>query len=197
MLSMIVASMVAYPLGLLLGLNNKADRLGSALLYLTYPLPKIVLLPVFFLLLGLGDSSRVCLIALTGGYQIVMIVRSRALKMNKVYALSLSFMGASFYQRLFNVYIKGTLPSFLTALRVASGTMVAVLFLAESFATDCGLGYLIMDAWGIGDTALMFAAMLAISLLGAFFYAAIYIAERLLCPWITAQSTLSHKNKSN
>ena len=41
-------------------------------------------------------------------------------------------------------------PRLFTSLKVASGTAVAVLFLAESFATTSGLGYLIMDAWGMG-----------------------------------------------
>lgn len=183
LLATLLASLISYPLGLLLGLCKKADALGAPLLYLTYPLPKIVLLPVFFLLLGLGDLSRITLIALTGGYQIVMIVRAAATRLNPVYAANLSFMGASFLKKLIHVYIDGTLPNFLTALRVASGTMVAVLFLAESFATDSGLGFLIMDAWGIGDTTQMFCAILAISLLGALFYIAIYLLEYWLCPW--------------
>ncbi len=183
LLATLLASLISYPLGLMLGLCKRADAIGAPLLYLTYPLPKIVLLPVFFLLLGLGDLSRISLIALTGGYQIVMIVRAAARGLNPVYAENLSFMGASFLTKLIHVYIAGTLQSFLTALKVASGTMVAVLFLAESFATDSGLGFLIMDAWGIGDTAQMFCAILGISLIGAMFYSAIYLLERTLCPW--------------
>ncbi len=190
----VLASLISYPLGLWLGLCKKADALGAPLLYLTYPLPKIVLLPVFFLLLGLGDLSRITLIALTGGYQIVMIVRAAAKRLDTVYAENMRFMGASFFKRLIHVYIEGTLPNFLTALRVASGTMVAVLFLAESFATDSGLGFLIMDAWGIGDTTLMFCAILGISLLGALFYIAIYLLEYYLCPWSIARK-YSEKGK--
>ena len=59
-------------LGLLLGHLKKADWLGAPLVYTTFPLPKIVLLPVFFLFLGLGDASRVLLIALTTGYQMTV-----------------------------------------------------------------------------------------------------------------------------
>ena len=67
---LVAAVAVAFPLGLLLGHWRVADMVGSPLLFITYPLPKIVLLPVFFTLVGLGDASRVLLIALTTGYQI-------------------------------------------------------------------------------------------------------------------------------
>ena len=81
-------------LGLLLGHLKKADWLGAPLVYTTFPLPKIVLLPVFFLFLGLGDASRVLLIALTTGYQMIVIVRAAALSLDPVYETAITCMGA-------------------------------------------------------------------------------------------------------
>gem|GEM_PF-3482077 len=75
-LGLVAAVAVAFPLGLLLGHCRAADLAGSPLLFITYPLPKIVLLPVFFTLVGLGDASRVLLIALTTGYQVLVIIRA-------------------------------------------------------------------------------------------------------------------------
>ena len=66
---------------------------------------------------------------------------------------------------------------------MASGTGVAVLFLAESFATNTGLGYLIMDAWGLGDTLSMFNGILGMGALGLALYASVWGAEQLCCPW--------------
>ena len=79
-------------LGLLLGHLKKADWLGAPLVYTTFPLPKIVLLPVFFLFLGLGDASRVLLIALTTGYQMIVIVRAAALSLDPVYETAITCM---------------------------------------------------------------------------------------------------------
>ena len=62
-----------------------------------------------------------------------------------------------------SMLIPAALPDAMTALKVASGTVVAVLFMAESFATRRGLG-LIMDAWGRGDQLEMFTGILAMSL---------------------------------
>ena len=75
------------------------------------------------------------------------------------------------------------LPDAVTALKVASGTAVAVLFMAESFATRSGLGFLIMDAWGRGDQQEMFAGILAMSLLGVLLYEGCNAVERWCCRW--------------
>ncbi len=170
-------------LGLLLGHMKKADWLGAPLVYTTFPLPKIVLLPVFFLFLGLGDASRVLLIALTTGYQMIVIVRASALALDPVYETAITCMGAGRWNRIRYVYLPAALPAFLTSLKVACGTAVAVLFLAESFATTTGLGFLIMDAWGVGDTLAMFNGILGMSVIGLLLYAAVWLSEVVLTPW--------------
>lgn len=180
---LVVAAVPALFFGLMLGHMKKADRFGSPFVFITYPLPKIVLLPVFFVFLGLGDASRICLIALATGYQVLVIVRAAALSLDPVYETAIRFMGATRWDRVRYVYLPAALPAFVTSLKVASGTAVAVLFLAESFATTSGLGYLIMDAWGIGDTLLMFNGILGMSVLGLFLYAVLWLAEKALCPW--------------
>lgn len=180
---MTIAAVTAFLLGLWLGHVRLADRLGAPLVFITYPLPKIVLLPVFFLLLGLGESSRILLIALTTGYQMLVIVRASAKALDPVYEDAVRFMGGNGRAVVRHVYIPAALPDFFTSLKVASGTGVAVLFLAESFATNTGLGYLIMDAWGLGDTLSMFNGILGMGALGLMLYASVWAAERLCCPW--------------
>ena len=185
--ALLLGTVIAYPLGLLLGLSKKADALGAPLLFITYPFPKIVLLPVFFLLLGLGDSSRIALIALSSGYQILLLMRAKTKALDPVYLKVMRSMGARRFDMWRYVLWPATLPDLLTAVRIASGTAVAVLFLAESFATDCGLGFLIMDAWGMGDNETMFCAILGISFLGLGFYTLLWYAEKIFCPWFLAK----------
>lgn len=55
LMGLLVSVLIAFPLGLLLGHSKRSDWLGAPLLFITYPIPKIVLLPVFFMLLGLGS----------------------------------------------------------------------------------------------------------------------------------------------
>ena len=174
---------VAFPLGLLMGHCPKADRLLSPLLFITFPIPKIVLLPVFFTLVGLGDASRILLIGLTVGYQMLVIIRDDALNLDPAYIKSFRSMGGTGCQAIWHVYLPAALPSLFSSLKVAAGTAMAVLFLAESFATTSGLGYLIMDAWGLGDVLTMFVAILGMSGLGLALYGGISLVERVLCPW--------------
>ena len=96
-------------------------------------------------------------------------------------------MGGTTREAIRHIYIPAALPALFTSLKVASGTAVAVLFLAESFATTTGLGFLIMDAWGMGDVLAMFNAILGMSILGLVLYGVIGLLERLMCPWVFAQ----------
>ena len=147
------------------------------MVFLTYPLPKIVLLPLFLTLFGLGDLPRVLLIALTTGYQILVVTRVSAQGLDKKYLDSFRSLGGR------HVLIPAALPDAMTALKVASGTAVAVLFMAESFATRRGLGFLIMDAWGRGDQLEMFTGILAMSLLGVALYELCNVLETRSCRW--------------
>lgn len=179
-----------FPVGLLMGHCRKVDAATAPFIFLTYPLPKIVLLPVFFTFLGLGEAPRVLLLALTTGYQVLVIVRGTAQGLEPSYGKvfrSLAETGGSrrvsLRQAFRHVYIPAALPGLFTSLRVAAGTAVAVLFLAESFATRSGLGFRIMDAWGRGDTPEMFVGILGMSLLGLLLFGLCALGERLLCPW--------------
>ena len=173
----------AFPLGLVLGYSRRADRCLAPFVFLTYPVPKVVLLPVFLTLFGLGDAPRIAIIALTAGYQILVVTRDSVRNLDGQYLESFRSLGGTPAQLMRHVLVPAALPGAITALRVATGTAVAVLFLVESFATNTGLGFLIMDAWGRGDLLEMFSGILAISFLGVGLYETCGWLERKLCPW--------------
>ena len=180
---------VAFPLGLLLGAARAADRALSPLVFLTYPLPKIVLLPVLLTLFGLGDTPKILLIALTAGYQILVVTRGGVQNLDSRFLTAFRSLGGTPAQLVRHVLAPAALPDAITALKVASGTAVAVLFMAESFATQRGLGFLIMDAWGRSDQEEMFVGIVAMSLLGVLLHEACNAAEAVLCPWKRAAPT--------
>ncbi|MGE5577172.1 MAG: ABC transporter permease [Syntrophothermus sp.] len=183
LVSLVVSLAGAVPLGLYLGRNPRVDAWVAPFLYLTYPIPKIVLLPIVLTLLGLSDTSRIFLVTLTVFYQILVTTRDavRALPAAAIY--SVRSLGARERQIYRHVLFPFALPKIFTALRISVGTAIAVLFFAESFATNSGLGYLIMDAWGRANYELMFASVVALSLLGLVLYLMIQLLERSLCKW--------------
>lgn len=193
-----VSFFLAFPLGLYMGYKKRFDSFFAPFVFLTYPVPKIVFLPVLFLICGIGDFSRIFLIVLTVSYQITVVTRSSILTLDKKYFESFKSLlplknedlkKQHFrMQKLVHLLIPAALPSALTALRLASGTAIAVLFMAESFAAQEGLGFLIMDSWGRGDTLPMFTGILSLCFLGICLYEFCNLLERRLCRWNFLQS---------
>lgn len=186
--AMALAWLVAFPLGILMGSSKRLDAWLAPLVFLTYPVPKIVLLPVVLLLFGLGDFSKIFLIALIVGYQVLVAVRDGVAGLNPKYVDSVRTLGAGPWPLFRHVFLPAALPHGFTALRLGTGTGIAVLFFAESFATSRGLGYLIMDAWGRLDYGGMFVGILGMSVLGAALFEIIGALERGLCRWQAART---------
>ncbi len=84
---------------------------------------------------------------------------------------------------LFNVIWPSALPSVFTALRIATGTVVAVLFFVESIGTRYGMGFYILDAWGRADVPQIFTGIVVLALLGVILYETFDILERVFCKW--------------
>jgi NitT/TauT family transport system permease protein len=183
--SIVVAVAAAVPAGLGLGLSPAADRLAAPLIYLLYPIPKIVFLPVVLLLLGIGNLSKVFIIALILFFQVLVVVRDEAASLRPELIASVRSLGAGRRAIFRFVYLPACLPAVLTSLRISIGTAIAVLFFAESFATTSGLGYyIIVETWGRLAYPEMYAGVAAMSLLGLALYLLVDTLQRRYCPWL-------------
>lgn len=186
-MAMLIAWAIGFPLGIAMGSSNRLDAILSPFIFLTYPVPKVVLLPVVFLIFGLGDLSKILIISLILGYQVLVTTRDGVKGIHPHYLSSIQSLGASRWQLFKEGYVPAALPHGFTALRLNSGVSVAVLFFVESFATTTGLGYLIMDAWGAMDFGQMFTGILGMSLLGVILNEAANALEKMSCPWFHRQ----------
>ncbi|MHB1134404.1 MAG: ABC transporter permease [Chloroflexota bacterium] len=181
----VLATLSAAPLGLMAGQSRRLDSLIGPLVYLTYPVPKIVFLPLAMLFLGIGDAPKIFLIWLILFFQVLVVVRDASAAVRPETVYSVRSLGARGWQLLRWVYLPACLPAILTALRVSTGTAIAVLFFAESFATQAGLGYyIIVETWGRAAYAEMYAGVLAMSALGMALYLVLDWLERRLCAWV-------------
>ncbi len=181
---MAIAWGIAFPLGLIMGSMKRVDDLIAPFVFLTYPIPKIVLLPIFLLVLGLGDASKIAMIALILGYQILVTTRDGVKSIHPKYYDSVRSLGGSGRDVFREVLLPAALPHGFTALRLGTGVSVAVLFFVESFATSHGLGYMIMDAWGAMDYLTMFTGILGMSVMGAALFEMVDIWEKRICKWM-------------
>ena len=178
-----IASLLAVPAGLAIGRIPRLDALLAPALYILYPIPKIVLLPVLLVLLGLGDAAKIALIAVTVFFQVLVSVRDAARNVSRDALMSAYSLGASPWVVCCHVVVPAVLPELFTALRVGSGTAVAILFLAEAIAGSTGLGYFIVNAWAMIDYPAMFAGIIAMAVLGVGLYELFHLFEWLLTPW--------------
>lgn len=181
--SMLLATAVGVPLGLVLGQNRQWDRFVYPIVYTTYPIPKITLLPILILFLGIGDLSKIFLISLILFFQILVVVRDASRNLPAEHILSLRSLGANRLQIIRYVYLPACLPATLTALRLNVAISIAVLYLAESFATTSGLGYYVMETWQRLNYTKMYAAVMAMSLIGAMVFIFLATVEERLCRW--------------
>lgn len=178
---------IALAIGLLLGIPmgyfNKTDRWLGPLIYFSYPVPKLALLPVVMLLLGVGEGSKITIIVLIIVFQLVLSIRDavRAVP-EEDYAL-LTSLGASFGQQLRHIILPATLPAVFSSLRVSIGIAFSALFFTETFGSTSGLGFYITDNQMRLDYPVMYFGILALSL-GAFaLFLLVDLADRVFCSW--------------
>jgi len=182
---MLLSLLTAVPAGLAVGGSKTLNRIFSPLIYLLYPIPKVVFVPVVLLFLGIGDLAKITVIFLILFFQVVVLVRDQAAGLPPQLLQSLRSLGAGRRALFRFVYLPASLPAILTALRQSVGTAVAVLYIAELFATRKGLGYYIYyNGSTLFDYPAMYAGVLAMSLLGMGLYFSVDWFERRLCPWL-------------
>ena len=176
--AVILAVLTAVPLGLILGQAPKVDRYAAPLIGILYPIPKIVFLPVIYVLMGITDVSKIFLIASIVFFQILVVVRDEAAGLHPDLILSVRSLGAGRRALFRYVYLPATLPAVLTAMRVSVGTAIAVLFITEQSLTRYGLGYyIVVETYQILLYPEMYSGILAMGLLGLTFYYALFRLE--------------------
>ncbi len=179
----LLSLLIAIILGTLTGLSKKANKLFNPLLYLSYPIPKLALLPIVMITFGIGETTKVIMIILIIVFQLIISIRDSIKKINKENFYVLTSMKASKMQHIRHIIIPSILPDILSALRVTVGIATSVLFVTETFGTDKGLGFFIVDAWMRIDYITMYAGIVMISIIGFLLFLIIDILDEVFCKW--------------
>ncbi len=179
-----LAIALAAPAGLILGQSKRLNSIFSPVIYILYPIPKVVFVPIVLLFLGLGDLPKIVIIFLILFFQILVLVRDQAAGLRPELIQSVRSLGAGRRALFRFVYLPASLPAILTALRQSVGTAVAVLYIAELYATQKGLGYYIyLNGSTLLDYPAMYAGIIAMSLLGLMLYFGVDWMEKRVCAW--------------
>ena len=169
--------------GLLMAYSRLWNKLLNPLVYFTYPIPKTALLPAAMLLFGLGDVSKIVIIVLILVFQVIIAVRDAVLNIPQETYHPIRSLGASKLQIFRYITMPSILPAMLTNLRLSIGTALSILFFAEGYGTQYGIGYYILDAWTRIDYKGMYAGIIVISLFGFVLFVLTDFLEETVCKW--------------
>lgn len=175
--------LIGIPIGLLMASFPRANKALGPLLYFTYPVPKLALLPVVMLLVGIGETAKIVMIVLILIFQIIVATRDATLHIPREDFHVFISLGARKRQSLRWIVLPAILPEILTALRVAIGTAISVLFFTETYGTNRGMGFYIVDAWMRLDYIEMYTGILMLSMIGFVLFFLIDLLEEYTCRW--------------
>jgi ABC-type nitrate/sulfonate/bicarbonate transport system permease component len=184
-----LAAVLGIPLGIAMGRYRSWENFWNPLVSLSYPVPKIGLIPLFILWLGIGNLSKIAMILAAAIYPVVLSTYS-GVKGTPTYVVwSARSLGASETEVLRKIVFPFALPHILTGLRLAMGISWILLFAAEMIAAQSGLGWLILYAERMLDTPTVFASLVTIAVLGFFFDRAFLTLSNRLCEWYTERTS--------
>lgn len=173
----------ALMLGIAMGLFRPLRAAVDPLIALTYPIPKSAILPLILLIFGLGESSKIVMVAIGVFYPICINATAGVLEINKIYLDVGKNFQASRWQTFRTIALPGALPFILSGLKLGVGMGLILIALAEMIGAKSGLGFMIWNAWEILAVELMYIGLLMVALVGYAFSLLLNELEHVIIPW--------------
>ncbi len=155
--------------GLCMGWSKFLRTVFDPLISIVYPMPKISLLPIAMIFFGIGDASKIAIIAASAFFPSLINAMTGVMQIDRIY-----FDVARNYQAdnkaiFMRIILPGSLPVVLAGIRLALNTSLIVTIAVELIAAQKGLGALIWFAWETLRIAELYAGLFVIAVMGAGF----------------------------
>ena len=161
-----LAVVIAIPLAIAITSSERFDRFTMPTLLFFQVVPKVAIAPLFLVWFGVGVLPKVLVAFLISFFPIVIDaavgLRSMSIEMRD---------------------LARSMPYVFSGLKVAATLAVAGAVVGEFVGADKGLGYLLLVTNSNLETALMFATLFALTIIGLLFFYAVELLEALLIPW--------------
>src|SRR5881398_2657038 len=179
---------VGVPLAVLIVYSPLLRGALYPLIVLTQSVPKIAIAPVLLLVLGYGAIPKVVVAFLVAFFPVVVdTATGLAATPPELLDLSRSYR-ASAFKTFVKVRLPMALPFFFAGAKVAIALSVIGAVVGEFVGPDKGLGYVILSATSYWKTELAFSSMILLSVMAILLFGAVSLVERLVCPWLAAES---------
>lgn len=167
-----LGSVIAIPIGLLAGMSKYARAAIDPFIHFFRFIPALALTSLFILWFGIGEVSKVNLIAYAVAFVVLVSVAAGASAINPDKILGARTLGANKIDLFFKVILPGTFPSIYTGMRLGLANAFLVLVAAEAIAAQSGIGFLIWNARTFFRTDYMFVGIIAFGIIG-------FVSDRL------------------
>jgi NitT/TauT family transport system permease protein len=174
---------IAVPLGLLLGWYRPVSELLTPVLELARNTAPLALMPVFVLILGLGETSKITIILYSCTWPILLNTISGVRTVDPLLIKSARSLGLSSPRLFQKVILPAAVPTIFTGIRLAGTYSILILIAAEMVGAKAGLGYLINYSQFNFQIPQMYAGIVTISLIGLFINLGLQALERRFSRW--------------
>lgn len=178
-----LAVAVAVPLGLLIGWYRPVADLLGPLLEVFRNTAALALLPVFVLLLGIGETSKISIVVYACTWPVLLNTISAVRTVDPTLLRLARSMDLSAPRLFQKVILPSSVPVMFTGIRLAGAASILVLVAAEMIGAKAGLGYLINSSQYNFAIPQMYAGILTISAIGVAFNQVLVTVERRLSSW--------------
>jgi NitT/TauT family transport system permease protein len=186
LLGFVIGGVPALLLGIVMGLTRPIRLFIDPLIASTYPVPKSALLPLVLLIFGLGENSKIAMVAMGVFYPVIMNTVTGVLQISKIYFDVGKNFGASRWKVFKTIALPGAAPFIITGIKLGIGMGLILISIAEMVGADSGLGYMIWNAWQLMDVETMYVGLFVIAFLGFAFTLLLDEIERWVLPWRAA-----------
>lgn len=174
---------IAVPLAIAITSSKKFNELVMPTMLFFQIVPKVAIAPLFLVWFGVGTTPKVLVAFLISFFPIVIDAAVGLRSMPQEMGDLARSMGASRWQVFAQFRLPTSLPYLFSGLKVAATLAIAGTVVGEFVGADRGLGYLLLVTNSNMETSLMFATILALTIIGLVFYYAVELVEALLIPW--------------
>ncbi len=179
----VIGGVPALVLGIVMGLNRPIRAIFDPLIAATYPIPKSSILPLALLIFGLGEASKVFMVAIGVFFPVAINATTGVLEINRIYLDVGRNFKASRWSTFWTIALPGALPVIMTGFKLGIGIGLVLIAIAEMIGAKSGLGYLIWSAWETFSVEQMYVGLFTIAIIGFALTVALNELERIIIPW--------------
>jgi ABC-type nitrate/sulfonate/bicarbonate transport system permease component len=180
---LVIAVVLGVPVGVLTARNRLFNWFWTPIIAIGYPVPVIALIPVFVLWFGFGDLSKIILVAVGAFWPVALNARDATRGVDENLIWSARMMGTTDRRLLWRVVMPAAAPGILTGIQIALPISLIVTFIFEMIAGGGGLGHLQIQGARQFDSAQVYAAILAIMVVGLGLDRLLRYAREWLLAW--------------